>query len=274
MKKIKIIDSNFSHADYMSDFQKSKYFVWDRNLSSPLKENELLIVTDNFISNNISNNKIALLIEPKSINPNIYEYVKNNNLKFNKILTFDKEILNSIPNSIFYPFGGCWIEDGDKKVHKKNKLVSIIVSEKNSTIGHKLRHEIVRKFGDIIDVYGRGYNSVDKKIEALQDYKYSIVIENDKFDYYFTEKINDCFATGTVPIYWGCPSIEDFYNKNGIISFDSLDELDKILQKISEQDYQNRYEFILENFTLLSKYQLPEDWIFENVFEKLFSDLL
>ena len=95
MKKIKILDNNFSHADYMSDFKKSKYFIWDRDISN-VKNNELLIVSDNFIHTNLSVTPTALLIEPKSINPNIYNYVKNNNLKFNKILTFDKDILDSV----------------------------------------------------------------------------------------------------------------------------------------------------------------------------------
>ena len=32
---------------------------------------------------------------------------------------------------------------------------------------------------------------------------FSVCIENDVYDTYFTEKILDCFATGTIPIYKG-----------------------------------------------------------------------
>jgi hypothetical protein len=28
-----------------------------------------------------------------------------------------------------------------------------------------------------------------------------------------TEKITDCFLTGTIPIYLGCPNIQDVYDK-------------------------------------------------------------
>ena len=33
MKKVKIQDKNFAHVSYSSDFQVSKYFTWDRNLT-------------------------------------------------------------------------------------------------------------------------------------------------------------------------------------------------------------------------------------------------
>jgi hypothetical protein len=73
-----------------------------------------------------------------------------------------------------------------------------------------LRHQSVLKFKDKMDLYGRGYNPVEYKLKCLKDYAFSLTIENTKKDYYFTEKLIDCFMTGTVPIYWGCPSIQKF----------------------------------------------------------------
>ena len=34
---------------------------------------------------------------------------------------------------------------------------------------------------------------------------------NGRGDYEFDEKLIDCFLTGTVPIFWGCPSIDKFF---------------------------------------------------------------
>ena len=48
---------------------------------------------------------------------------------------------------------------------------------------------------------------------------FSIAIENSRNGCYFTEKILDCFTTRTVPIYWGCPDIGDYFDMNVIITF-------------------------------------------------------
>ena len=90
-----------------------------------------------------------------------------------------------------------------------------MVSNKISTVGHKLRFSVVDslKQNDIeFSVYGRTVNNIDYKLTALKDYAFSIVIENSKIDYYFTEKLIDCFSTGTIPIYYGCPSIGNFFD--------------------------------------------------------------
>ena len=34
---------------------------------------------------------------------------------------------------------------------------------------------------------------------------------------YFTEKLLDCFLTRTVPVYWGCPDIYEYFDLDGII---------------------------------------------------------
>jgi hypothetical protein len=41
--------------------------------------------------------------------------------------------------------------------------------------------------------------------------------------HYWTEKIADCFLAGTVPIYWGCPNIGDYFPSDAMIRLESLD---------------------------------------------------
>ncbi|MFK5281820.1 hypothetical protein ACI3PL_19910, partial [Lacticaseibacillus paracasei] len=80
------------------------------------------------------------------------------------------------------------------------------------------------------------------------------------------EKLIDCLTTGTVPIYWGCPSIEKFFNLNGIIPFDAIDELDKILDSLNEESYHT--SGYRENFQKSFQYILAEQHIrkfFENL---------
>lgn len=266
MKKIKLVDNAFSHGKTTTDIQICKHIEWDRSTS---QDNEIVIVTDNslFRSDNIKGDKIGLVIEPRSINNNLYGWLGINQNKFKNILTYDKDLLEICKNSIFYPHGGCWINPKDQVLWEKRKLLSIISSEKNFTVGHKMRHNVIKilKENNIsFDLYGRGYNPIENKIDGLKDYKFSIIIENSKYDYYFTEKIIDCFRTGVIPIYWGCPSIGKFFDELGIISFNNEEDLFEIVKNLNDSDYQNRIKHVQKNYELSNEYLLIENWIYEN----------
>ena len=56
------------------------------------------------------------------------------------------------------------------------------------------------------------------KEDGLCDYMFSVAIENGEYETYFTEKILDCFATGTIPVYLRAPDIENHFNMDGIIT--------------------------------------------------------
>src|SRR5690606_14236020 len=150
--------------------------------------------------------------EPRELIPSLYKFVAVQSHGFDAILTHDEELLE-LPNAIQYTFGGCWIEPNDVKVWNKSKNISIISSGKTITTGHKLRHSVIGRLAKElgIDVYGRGYTPVEKKIDALRDYRFSIVIENSRQNHFFTEKLVDCFATGTIPIYWGMSNIDKYF---------------------------------------------------------------
>jgi hypothetical protein len=266
MKSIKLLDSNFFGHKTTTDIQTSKYIIWDRNIS--LKD-DLVIFTDNQMmsAHHFTGKKIGIIIEPKAINEKIYEWVKDNFTQFDKILTYDKELLKISDKFKFYPHGGCWVYPEDQKIHPKTKLLSIISSEKRQTVGHKLRHKIIEicKEKNIdVDVFGRGYNIIDNKKHGLSNYAYSIIIENSKSDYYFTEKLIDCLVTGTVPIYWGCPSIGNFFNEKGLIIFnDEIDFIRKV-NNLTPEKYIEMLPYVKENFYKALNFLMIENWIIEN----------
>jgi hypothetical protein len=72
-------------------------------------------------------------------------------------------------------------------------------------------------------------------------------------------------VTGTVPIYWGCPSIGDFFDTNGMIIFDNVGELVDIVNNLSIDDYIKRLESIKNNFNKSKKYLLPDDIIYKKL---------
>jgi hypothetical protein len=98
---------------------------------------------------------------------------------------------------------------------------------------------------------------------------FSIVVENTIKDYYFTEKLIDCFRTGTIPIYWGCPSIGDFFDLNGIIIFNSIEELNDIIHNLNEELYNSKLNSVIINFNKSKDYLLPDDIIYKKLIENL-----
>lgn len=260
-EKLFILDSLFSHTQSTSLGNVPSNFDWVWSVNE-----DLIIMTDSHVDSvgSIkSKRKIAWLIESPLIMGKSYNFVKNNSDKFEKIFTFSREILETTSNSELVPIGGCWISENQRVIHPKNKNVSIISSQKNYLQGHILRHNVIKNTTGV-DVYGRGYNEISNKIIGLKDYKFSIVIENAKVDYYFTEKLIDCFITGTIPIYWGCPSIGDFFDINGIITFDTVDELNVILNSI-DGEYEKRIKSIKTNYELSKKYLIADDIIYEKL---------
>ena len=89
---------------------------------------------------------------------------------------------------------------------------------------------------------------VDSKNFLFENAKYSIALENEKTENWITEKLIDCFATKTIPIYWGCPNIGEYFNVHGILTFDTLDDLKEILDNLSESYYDKLSDVIEENY--------------------------
>ena len=76
---------------------------------------------------------------------------------------------------------------------------------------------------------------------------FHIAVENSKHDNYFTEKIIDAFVTKTIPLYWGCPNIRDFFNLDGIILFEDEKDLIEKSKMLTPEFYREREQVMLEN---------------------------
>jgi hypothetical protein len=276
-KKLSICDTQFRHGLYTSNpnpiARVSKYMEWD--FEPPLNDNDIQIVyteTSFDLARTRSKNNIGWIIESPEYHKSLYQNIKYNYKNFKHIITHDKELLDYNKKFKFCPMGGSWLYNEDIAVYDKTKNFSIIASWKSELEGHRLRHKIVAGSGNNVDIYGTGYNPIERKITALKDYRYSFCIENCKKDYYFTEKLIDCFLSGTIPIYWGCPSIGDFFNTKGMIIFDSLLELKDKLKSCTKEFYEINKEYIIQNYKTAHKYLLAEDYIFENKKELLYAE--
>jgi len=179
-------------------------------------------------------------------------------------LTYDKSLIATDPSKfLYYAIGGCWIAPQQRVIAPKTQLASMIASAKNSTPGHKLRHEIAARLGDKLTVLGGIRQPIKEKGEGLLPYHFSVAVENCQIDDYFTEKIVDCFVTGTVPVYWGTRQISSYFNPKGILQFETVDELEAKISQLTPALYESLRPYVEENYRLAQNYLVAEDWIYE-----------
>jgi hypothetical protein len=173
----------------------------------------------------------------------LYSWIKTNHSLFDLILTHNKELSLTNEKFKYYPvWPRIWIPKEDRKIYSKTKTTSAIFSNRRQTIGHQTRHIIANKFSNLIDLYGKGYNPIEIKTQGISEYMYHVVVENEK-NGYASEKVNDAFCCGSIPIYWGSSSsnVLDFYNDEGILMFETMEELEHILLNVvSEEHYSSK----------------------------------
>jgi hypothetical protein len=83
---------------------------------------------------------------------------------------------------------------------------------------------------------------------------FHIAIENTSIANWFSEKLLDCFQTKTVPIYYGCWNIGDFFNINGILPFRDLNDMITSCNKLTPELYELMFPAIEENYELSKKW--------------------
>ena len=112
---------------------------------------------------------------------------------------------------------------------KYDKVLSVIVSNKNYDEGHKLRLNFIRYLDSCatlpfeLHIYGsadlkfknyKGALPPNKKDAGIFPYKYHFNAENNSIKNYITEKFTDSVLGECLTFYWGCPNIDDYYEKN------------------------------------------------------------
>lgn len=85
----------------------------------------------------------------------------------------------------------------------------------------------------------------NNKYKKQSEYNFAIVFENCELPGYITDKITDCFYTGTIPIYKGDPDIEKYIPKDCFIDmrdFKNYQELREFLKSLTQSEIQNYKE--------------------------------
>ena len=252
-----------------------RYIIWDRfnygNTTHFYTHDEI------FRTVGKPKRKFAMMLEPRSIKSQSYDNVLKNKdyveKNFDMLFTFDAQLLTTLKNARFAPlFANVWygmnkrgwdipqdsIISPDNCRHK-TKNISLVCSPKEMCPMHILRKGLAFKCKEQgwADTYGNFDGGAFVSVEKyLQQYRYSIVFENDISPYFFTEKIMNCFAAQTIPIYFGATEIDKFFNAEGIIQLriEDYKHIEKILKLCTPEEYERRLPAVMDNFNRAMKF--------------------
>jgi len=254
---------------------------WDLEINL-FHQKQLELWVDKFPGNQKSNGSvhIGVLIEPREIRNNMglssdispYEYT----------LTHDKSILENSNKAFLYEFGGCWVKDYDQS---QDKIfgVSTLIGGKKMAPGHNLRSALLNSASRITipstvwisknypptgNTRGNPVLSGNKK--DMFDKQFHICIENVSRENWFTEKLLDCLHTRTVPIYYGCPNIGNWFDTRGFIIVENLEDIIREVNSLTTGTYQKMMPYIEENY---NKAQLYSN-VGENIKRSIESNIL
>jgi hypothetical protein len=168
------------------------------------------------------------------------ERVNGKNIRFGN-LCYDNHLFGTrsqrkIPNNVV-----CAIARNRKGEQYERKPHEF--SEKGLTLekAYRLRDEFVNLPG--LDVYGQGWPATmrnyagmlypfDQKYALLEQYRFTLILENAITDNMISEKILDAFLTDTVPIYLGSPTVDEHLPSETFIDLRKFDTLHEAISAV------------------------------------------
>lgn len=271
MMQVGLWDSTFAHAACSTAGAVPAHFEYVRY---PMRHDGVTLFTDGFIGRRESavvesTVKLGWLHEPPCLIPEVYADASLFADRFDAILTYHPDLLMR-PGFRFMPYAGVWIPETEWGLRPKTGLISMLIGAKRATEGHRLRHAVADAVEHLgVDFYGVRGVPVDygwqTKLRVLGPYAFSIVTEACCIDNLFTEILLDCFAVGTIPIFWGMPNLADFFDARGVLSFETPEECAAIVHGLTWEHYSELFPHAQENLRRVVPYVVAEDWMYDHI---------
>lgn len=213
---------------------------------------ELLLDIDRYRAERRGKNprKVLLQMESPEIEQTL-EYQRTHGAEYDLILTYHEEILRGFPYARRSLFAHSWIAPEDYRAvdpSRKKPAASFPVGAKVQTSGHRYRqvllqnHWLLNRAFPVTFFTSWDWNPplISQKLPQdqagkrvlFEEFQFSFVVENCRHENYFTEKLIDCLLMKSLPIFWGTPNIDLFFDTAGWIILETMDP-EEVLQKLS-----------------------------------------
>ena len=133
------------------------------------------------------------------------------------------------------------IENLEPCIEVPRKSVCAIISNPHGAVRNKFLQALEKfmpidyagKYKTNVQIIDAPYNT-EEFLNFIKQYKFVISMENSILDTYITEKITHGMLASTIPVYWGSPNANQYFNKNRFLQLkdDSDEEIDRVIQKM------------------------------------------
>lgn len=270
----------FSNYSQFNHLYAPKYFDWVRK-DPEVKGGCINFFADDFIKHHNlwkedDKPSIAMLIEPRTIQPTVYKWVEEHYNEFDAILTHDDKILNLYNAHQIYFMNYYKAYDVPK-----TKAISMVCSNKALCNEHRQRQRLADKLGDKVDHYGTYKGTYSDYYDCRAEYMFEVVVDNCWDGYWVSEKLMNPLASKTIPIYKGAMKgyMPDWLDKDGVIFVNDIKDIQEIVDEIlkdPEGEYKKRLTAVEKNYDTVTTYsslQVFENWLWFE-YESLFEDLV
>jgi hypothetical protein len=225
-----------------------------------------------------------IIFEPPVVAPHLYQALPELTKLFDRVyihnINGDGYSLKGVDASRLYKFywpqpraeviKACW-----NMQNRQRRIVVINGNHKPRSANDELYSKRIEAIVSLarlgaVDLYGRGWDkwwsrsstwlpywrnrsklisvykgSCDSKYEVMKNYAFALCFENMKMKGYVTEKIFDCFYSGTIPLYWGATDITDLIPREAYIDvrqFNTWQQMYAALMSVSENEIESMRE--------------------------------
>jgi hypothetical protein len=231
---------------------------------------KVAVCFDNVNYNPDADINVLVQNEPPNLYIKFYGMVKECQNKFDLILAYDPRLL-AMPQAQEFCAVGSWVEN-NLPLQKQNQI-SFIMSSKINGAPYRMRYKILKRYRNAKTMgvfeykFHRSPPMIPSKDPFFINAKFHIACENQDMPNMFTEKLLDCFKTYTVPIYFGCHNIEQYFNPKGILQFRTIEEFEQIIENLTLETYDEMLPYIKENYELARPYW--EKSVFQRIEEQI-----
>ena len=216
--------------------------------------------------------KVSLIIfEPRAIHARYYNIIPILKYFYDKIMVRDPKLASKYNNVHSLALSELYIKTDNLRLPDflQRSGISLIASMKNDLEGHKLRHKLISfdnsNTHQLLTPLGRAYKEFDDMVTAFAPFRYSVVIENCSEPHYFTEKITNCLACKTIPIYWGHESVKQYFDTSNWLFFNDLEDGYEKIKFASSGEHVVSHDKVHENYVQAKSYKN----LFERIAEKI-----
>jgi len=178
-----------------------------------------------------SANTILFTTEPSSIKAYGYHYTR----QFGHVVTSQPEWALPHPHRHWQQSANHWFYGGETGTPMtrerllagppmKTEGVSMVCSAKaQKHTQHARRAEFAQALRERLPeltAFGRGIRPINDKADAMDAFRYHVVLENHIALHHWTEKLSDAFLARCLPFYAGAPNTNDYFPAGSVIHLD------------------------------------------------------